>query len=123
MWRFLTWLLGMSHGVLFCGIVGFPVLFPISWLFIKIPSWVLWFHVFCLLTITAEIITKWPCPITVLENYCRRKTKTPSYDGGFVNHWGERFLKRPVTDQDFNKGFTLIFVLSLLEYVGYVFFF
>ena len=42
--------------------------------------------------VVAETWLGWTCPLTTLEMYLRSLADTPTYAGGFIEYWLQRFL-------------------------------
>ncbi len=49
-------------------------------------GWV-WAHLPALLWGVLVELTGWPCPLTPLENWFRRRAGQPGYGGGFIDHY------------------------------------
>ena len=49
--------------------------------------WLVWLHLPAVAWATLVEVMSWPCPLTPLENFFRRRGGDAGYPGGFVEHY------------------------------------
>lgn len=54
--------------------------------------WFRWSHLSVIVFVAAEAWLGIVCPLTILEQWLRSKSKTESYQGSFVEHWLQALL-------------------------------
>jgi hypothetical protein len=83
-----------------------------NWLWIYDPT-LRYLHLLLQGIVGVEVLCRWPCPFTWLENICRSKAGRPLYTNGFVDYWSQKFFSMPINAMAFNGVCLVIFFSSL----------
>ena len=70
----------------------------------------LWFRLLHLATIAIVVAEAWvgvTCPLTTFEMYLRSKARSPTYTGGFMEHWLRSILFYQAPAWVFTMSYTL----------------
>lgn len=73
-------LVALSHAAFLLFVMAGGLLVP-RW------PWVAWLHLPAAFYGAAVMLVSFPCPLTPLENWCRRRGGVPSYSTGFLVHY------------------------------------
>ncbi len=73
-------------------------------------------HILLLTFVVVEVVFSLPCPLTVMENKCRKKSNMPLYSTGFFDYWIEAIFNIPYCNWLFTTILTLLAVFSFILY-------
>ena len=85
LYHFLAISIAMLHFMVAMYLLSLPFLILRK----QIPGWYINVHLVIFSIAAGFHFTSGVCPLTFVENYCRRRAGLPTYQGNFLNHYAE----------------------------------
>jgi Protein of Unknown function (DUF2784) len=75
-----------------------------------------WLHIVSLIWGILTELLPWPCPLTLLENWCETKAGAEPYHGGFLLHYLDKLVYPDISATILTTAGVLVCTLNLAFY-------
>ena len=75
-----------------------------------------WLHVASLVWGILTEVLPWPCPLTLLENWCETRAGVEPYQGGFLLHYLDKLVYPEISTTVLTVAGVLVCALNLMFY-------
>lgn len=75
-----------------------------------------WLHIASLVWGVLTELTRWPCPLTLLENWLEAKAGVQPYKGGFLLHYMDKLVYPDISSTILSVAGVIVCVFNLMMY-------